>query len=95
MRFTVFSRPGCSACDQLKGFLRLHKIEYRDIDGSSAEGRTYMLTENIFLSYYPALRVDTRLYEYSHLFDEHGNLLIEEIRLILGIDPRDIPGASS
>ena len=84
MKIAVFSRPGCSACDQLKGFLHLHKIAYKDIDGSTADGLTIMRTEGIFLSYFPALCVDRRLYEYPALFDEHDNLLIEEIRQILG-----------
>ena len=81
----IFSRPGCTACDQLKGFLRLHKIEYRDIDGSTADGRAFMFIENVFPAYYPVMCVDRRLYEYPSMFDEHGNLLIEELRAILGV----------
>lgn len=83
MKIAVFSRPGCSACDQLKGFLHLHKIAYKDIDGSTAEGLTIMRTEGIFLSYYPALCVDRRLYEYPALFDEHGGLMSSELAVIL------------
>jgi hypothetical protein len=48
---------------------------YEEIHGDTAEGATYMRINGIFLSYYPALCVEKRLYQYADLFDSHGDLL--------------------
>jgi len=84
-RIIVFSKPLCSACDQLKAYLELKNIEYESVNGETSQGRTFMLTHNIFLAYYPAFCVDGRLYEYSSIFDEHGQLLDLREMLAAGI----------
>ena len=85
MQVIVFSRPGCEGCDRLKAFLQRQKVEHRDINGDSAEGRTYMRINGVFLAYYPAICVSGRLYEYPAIFDEHGELLADDLRKILGV----------
>ncbi len=71
----LISRPGCSACSKLERYLLAHDIGFQKVDGSTAEGKTWMLTEGVFLSYFPALLVDGRLYEYAALFAEDGQVL--------------------
>jgi len=85
MKVIIFSRSNCSACDQLKRYLKERGVEYTDIDGMSPAGRAKMLVNQVFVSYFPALCVDGKLYEYPHLFDEHGSLLQESINGILGL----------
>ena len=86
MKVIVFSKPMCSACDMLKAFLELHKIEYKTINGATAEGQTTMRTNGVFPLYYPALCVDGRLYEYAAMFGERGELLRDDLRRIFGVE---------
>jgi len=80
----LFHKPLCGACELLKKFLTSHRIDYKAIDGMSAEGATLMRVNGVFLSYYPAMCLDGRLYEYSDLFDEKGGLLADHILEIVG-----------
>jgi len=82
----VFHKPLCGACGILQRFLTSRRIDYNAIDGTTAEGVTFMRTNGIFLSYYPAMCLDGRLYEYSDLFDEKGELLADHILEILEKD---------
>ena len=80
----LFHKPLCGACDLLKKFLTSRRIEYKAVNGEEAEGRTFMRVNGVFLSYYPAMCLDGRLYEYSDLFSEKGELLADHILEILG-----------
>lgn len=71
----LFSRTGCDGCERLKRYLEAHKVAFEEVKGDAAEGRTWMLTNDIFLEYFPALSVDGRLYEYASLIAEDGNVL--------------------
>lgn len=75
MRIILFARSGCAGCANLKRYLDSKGIIYEEIHGDTAEGATYMRINGIFLSYYPALCVGKRLYQYADLFDSHGDLL--------------------
>jgi hypothetical protein len=79
----VFHKPHCFACDQLKEYLESRRIAYKAVNGQSADGRALMLTNGVFLSFFPGLCVDGRLYEYAHLFDEKGGILTKMLEDIL------------
>lgn len=74
-RIIFFCKDKCSACANLKRYLDSKNIVYEEIHGDDAAGATYMRINGIFLSYYPALCVEKRLYQYADLFAEDGNLL--------------------
>jgi glutaredoxin len=71
----LFSRSGCAGCARLHRYLEAHGIAFEEVHGDTAEGRARMLTEGIFLQFFPALSVDGRLYEYASLISEDGNVL--------------------
>jgi len=52
MKVIIFSRSNCSACDQLKRYLKERGVEYTDIDGMSPAGRAKMLVNQVFVSYF-------------------------------------------
>ena len=85
----VFHKPFCFACDQLKEYLESRRIAYKAVNGQSAEGKTFMLTHEVFLAFYPGLCVDGRLYEYAHLFDENGGILRDALEEIFSVTSSD------
>lgn len=89
MRVIVFSLPFCFACDQLKEYLESRRIAYKAINGQSAEGKAFMLTNGVFLAFFPGLCVDGRLYEYVHLFDEKGGILRDTLEEIFSDSSND------
>jgi glutaredoxin len=74
-KIILYSKSRCSSCANLKRYLGVRGIEYEEVSGDTAEGKTRMLTEGIFLAYFPALAVDGRLYQYADLFGESGEVL--------------------
>jgi hypothetical protein len=71
----LFQKRGCVACENLRRYLDSKGIEYKTISGDTAKGISTMRTNEIFLSFYPALCVENRLYQFADLFDSKGNIL--------------------
>ena len=74
---TLYTRPGCTGCMALKAALERRGVEFRTVDGFTSTGMTEMLTSEppVCLSFYPALKVGDRLYEYASLIGEKGEVL--------------------
>lgn len=74
-KIILYTKAGCAACANLMRYLDASGIRVEEVDGGSAAGKTMMLTDGIFLAYFPALAVDGRLYQYADLFGESGEVL--------------------
>jgi len=71
----LFSSPTCGKCAMLKSHLKSRGVTFREIDVTTAEGRTELLISGASGVYLPILVIDGRVLEYAAIFDEHDNLL--------------------
>jgi hypothetical protein len=75
MRIIIFSTPACPGCKALKAHLDGQGIAYEEVDVTTAEGWTFMLTHDVYITSCPAMCVGKTLYQRSYLVDSKDNLL--------------------
>ena len=80
----MIGRSGCGGCQRLKEELSRIGVAFDYKNGEDASDKAWMIVNGVFLACYPALCVDGKLYEYASLFDEKGDLMVDELRGLVG-----------
>jgi glutaredoxin-like protein NrdH len=78
--FKIFSLPVCPKCNRLKNFLKLHNVDFQEVDMNTPESLTELRINDIFTNKAPVLHFQNNImncfYTVNELF--RGNNLDEE-----------------
>ncbi len=78
----VYTTKTCPRCEQLKGLLKSHNIEYEEVEMATPEALTELRMRGVFTISAPVLQIDDSFITSNDLFDENGVRLDKVLDLL-------------